>query len=306
MKTKKNISFAIGRTLAIMLVGLISIGIVGATPTNLVVNGGFEEPVVPEQYTWLGYYSIPGWVEVDGERMEIQTDRLFDGPYEGHQYLEFDAYSNTNIYQDITTVPGRVYRLNFAFSPRQEIDDNQLQISWDGAVVDTLSASGVGNLVNVWTTHTYDLNAVSTTTRLEFENIDIENMLGTFLDDVSVTLLIKTVNIDIKPGSDPNSFNNNGHGVIPVAILGSPYLDVTDIDAGSVSLEGMAIRAVGKSNKLLAHYEDVNEDGYEDLVVQIEDTDGTFIVGDTTATLTGVLSDGTTIQGQDSIRIIPQ
>ena len=113
------------------------------------------------------------------------------------------------------------------------------------------------------------------------------------------------IDIDIKPGSYPNSFNNNGNGVIPVAILGSQYLDVTAIDAGSISLEGMEIRAVGKSNKLLSHYEDVNEDSILDLVVQIEDTDGTFTLGDTTATLTGTLMDGTLIEGQDSICIVP-
>jgi len=117
--------------------------------------------------------------------------------------------------------------------------------------------------------------------------------------------LVTVVDIDIKPGSDSNSFNNNGYGVIPVAILGSQYLDVTEIDVGSVALEGMAVRAVGKSNKLLAHYEDVNGDAILDLVVQIEDTDGTFEVGDSTATLTGNLLDGTPIEGQDSIRIVP-
>jgi hypothetical protein len=93
--------------------------------------------------------------------------------------------------------------------------------------------------------------------------------------------------------------------VIPVGILGSQYLDVTAIDEGSVSLEGMSIKAVGKKNKLLSHYEDVNGDSILDLVVQIEDTNGTFTLEDTTATLTGTLMDGTLIEGQDSISIVP-
>ena len=114
------------------------------------------------------------------------------------------------------------------------------------------------------------------------------------------------VDVDIKPDSDLNTINNDGNGVIPVAILGSQYLDVTEIDAGTVTLEGMPVRAVGKNNKLLAHYEDVNEDTILDLVVQIEDTDGTFAVSDTIATLTGNLLDVTPIEGQDSIRIVPQ
>ncbi len=116
-----------------------------------------------------------------------------------------------------------------------------------------------------------------------------------------------TVDIDIKPGSDPNCFNNNGNGVIPVAILGSADFDVTQVDASSVELESLAIRAVGKSNKLLAHIEDVNGDGFDDLVVQIEDQDGVFSVGDTTAIVTGTLLTefGTTpIEGTDSICIV--
>ena len=126
------------------------------------------------------------------------------------------------------------------------------------------------------------------------------------VDDISLEVYtLDDMAIDIKPGSDPNCFNNDGHGVIPVAILGSAGFDVTTIDAGSVMLEGLAIKAVGKSNKLLAHYDDVNNDGYYDLVVQIEDTDQVFAEGDTIATVTGYLNDDTYFQGSDSICIVP-
>jgi hypothetical protein len=114
-----------------------------------------------------------------------------------------------------------------------------------------------------------------------------------------------TVLIDIKPGSEPNCINNDGNGVIPVAILGSPDFDVSSIDPGSVELEGNEVRAVGKSQKLLAHIEDVDGDGYDDLVIQIQDTDNTFKEGSTTAKLTGFLCDGTPIVGTDAIRIVP-
>jgi len=113
--------------------------------------------------------------------------------------------------------------------------------------------------------------------------------------------------IDIKPGSDTNSVNINDHGVIPVAILGSAELDVTEIDAGSVSLAGMGVKVAGKSNKYLASIDDVNTDGFNDLVVKIQDRDNTLVEGATTATLTGFLLDGVTeITGTDVIRIVPQ
>lgn len=118
-------------------------------------------------------------------------------------------------------------------------------------------------------------------------------------------LAVVPVNIDIKPGSYPNSFNNNEKGVIPVAILGSADLNVRNINQDTVMLEGLAVKAVGKGNKLLAHYEDVNGEGYEDLVVQIEDSDAIFSEGCTTAKLSGNLNDGTPFEGTDEICIVP-
>lgn len=113
------------------------------------------------------------------------------------------------------------------------------------------------------------------------------------------------VDIDVKPGSDPNCFNNDGNGIIPVAILSTADFDATQVDPETVTLEGLALKAVGKSNKLLAHIEDVNGDGFLDLVVQIQDTDGAFASGEGTATLTGNLFDGTPIEGSDSICVVP-
>lgn len=113
------------------------------------------------------------------------------------------------------------------------------------------------------------------------------------------------VGIDIKPGSDPNCFNNNGHGVIPVAFLGSATFDATQIDPATAQMNDLAVKVRGKSNKLLAHIEDVNNDGFQDLVVQIEDVDGVFSSGSGTATLTATLFSGVTIYGTDSICIVP-
>lgn len=110
--------------------------------------------------------------------------------------------------------------------------------------------------------------------------------------------------IDIKPGSDPNCFNNNGHGVIPVAILTSDTFDAATVDPFTVELDGASAREKGKSGKA-GSLEDVDSDGDLDLVVQIEDVDGTYAAGDTVATLTGFTYDGTSIWAQDSVCIVP-
>ena len=45
--------------------------------------------------------------------------------------------------------------------------------------------------------------------------------------------------IDIKPGSCPNPFELGSNGVLPVAILGTESLDVTEIDPATVTLAGV-------------------------------------------------------------------
>jgi len=120
----------------------------------------------------------------------------------------------------------------------------------------------------------------------------------------SYVVVVVNVDIDIKPGSDPNAINNDGNGVIPVAILGSETFDVSQILADTITMEGLALKTVGKADKLLYHYEDVNEDGFEDLVVQIQDEDGVFEPGEGEATVTGLLVDGRTFTGTDSIVVV--
>lgn len=113
------------------------------------------------------------------------------------------------------------------------------------------------------------------------------------------------VDIDIKPGSYPNCFNNNGHGVIPVAILGKLDFSVYNIDLATIRLESLSVKKVGKKEKLLAHYKDINNDQVDDLVVQIDDSEKVFEKGETQATLIGGLYDGTLIEGTDTICIVP-
>jgi len=110
------------------------------------------------------------------------------------------------------------------------------------------------------------------------------------------------VDIDIKPGSDPNCFNNDGHGVIPVAILGSDTFDATTVNPITVILDSQAVKTKGNGDPQ-TNIEDVNGDGFDDLIVKIIDEDGTYEQGSSIAILTGELFDGTSIEGTDSICI---
>ena len=115
------------------------------------------------------------------------------------------------------------------------------------------------------------------------------------------------VDIDIKPGSDPNCFNINGKGVIPVAVLGSPTFDVEDINRDSLSFGGLLVRIQG--NELPScGLKDTNADGFDDLVCHFEDkTSSNWTVANGTATLSGKLSGegGLLFSGTDPICIVP-
>ena len=137
-----------------------------------------------------------------------------------------------------------------------------------------------------------------TPTQIEFFNL--------FGDSVTATVtLALPVNIDIRPGSESNCFNNNGHGVIPVAILGSETLDVSNVDSTSLKLDGFAVRMKGNKGPSCA-FGDSNGDGFSDLVCHFEDdTADNWTEGAATATLTGELMNGVPIVGTDAICIVP-
>ncbi|MGB4442392.1 MAG: hypothetical protein WBJ62_09260, partial [Coriobacteriia bacterium] len=128
-----------------------------------------------------------------------------------------------------------------------------------------------------------------------------------FIYDFSATWTYDlTVDVDIKPGSDPSAVNWDGNGKVPIAVLGSDIFDVRTINASTVTMNGAAVGVRGKKDPtVMASYTDVNFDGYEDLVVQIVDTDGSVIpAGATEVLVSGYLLDGTYFSGTGDIKLV--
>jgi len=113
----------------------------------------------------------------------------------------------------------------------------------------------------------------------------------------------KPVAIDIKPGSDPNCFNIDGHGVIPVAILGAADFDAANIKVETLLFDGLTVRVRGQKGPLCS-IEDSNGDAFLDLVCHFEDDPSTWTGGSGPATVTGQLMDNTPFEGRDFICII--
>jgi photosystem II stability/assembly factor-like uncharacterized protein len=127
----------------------------------------------------------------------------------------------------------------------------------------------------------------------------------------------QNVEIDIKPQSCPNPLNIKSKGVLPVAILGSSSLDVNDIDASSIMLEGVVpLRSDEKDVATpfegeLCECTDKGADGYDDLTLKFDKKTIVDALGEVNEgeelelTLTGELRDGTPIEGMDCVVITP-
>lgn len=115
-----------------------------------------------------------------------------------------------------------------------------------------------------------------------------------------------TISLDIKPGSYPNSINPKSKGKIPVAILSSSeFFAPAEID-----LESLTFGATGDVDSLAFCNpvpEDVNDDGYDDVVCHFYTEKTGFQCGDTEGILKGQTMDeiSIAIEGTDSVRIVP-
>jgi hypothetical protein len=113
------------------------------------------------------------------------------------------------------------------------------------------------------------------------------------------------IDIDIKPGSCPNPINPGSNGLIPVVIFTTDIFDAADVDPGTVTLNGAEVAVRGKSEKLMAHLEDVDGDGDDDLVLQVDTQSDGVGWEEGPVDLIGKTWDEEDIKGTDDVVIVP-
>lgn len=185
-------------------------------------------------------------------------------------------------------------------------------VNWDleinGVVVDSFTINeGFTGLITVGVSFapiagpTYNVVLRVTNTVADGEGSHTIAYAGAFAHFIELFGAEVDVDIDIKPGSDPNSINPNSKGVIPVAILTTDVFDALTVDVDSVAF-GPAGAAPAHRE---AHVEDVDGDGDLDLVLHFRTQETGIAAGDIAATLTGQTFDGTTFSSIDSVMTVP-
>jgi predicted ribosomally synthesized peptide with SipW-like signal peptide len=164
---------------------------------NLVVNGGFETPALGNgAYAIYPNGSQTSWQVEAGPGLEIQRNAA-GAPHTGNQLAELDSTGKSTISQTLTTVAGQKYRFSFWHSPRPNVPSGDNTIGYEVEVTSgpttlisgTVGATSTGPSTS-WTKYTYEFTAISTSTKIVFEDQgSANNTYGGYIDDVEVRTL---------------------------------------------------------------------------------------------------------------------
>ena len=214
----------------IYLHGMVVLSLLFLAPvlhaTNLVSNGSFETPDAADcangaavcrnngvDTTWVQGQNMGGWI-IGASTVDL-LNRFFANAADGDQWVDLngDYGPSGSIYQDISTISGQKYLLQFSMTgevvngPQYGPNgDKTASVFWGSDLVDnitlpviscgTLYACGVGPITDpdtrpdtmVWQFFQYEVTAISATTRLQFaDNMPWSTAHGMGLDNVSLT-----------------------------------------------------------------------------------------------------------------------
>jgi hypothetical protein len=293
-----NLNVGVKRVMArgiLMFIGLLICGNITAATlpeVNFGLFATYTNPEIVEGPLSFGLISLPS---------EVNATFQFSAPLpESGEYISPSITSASLTFGNVDLTVADLYTSNddvgpypiFTFSLDSARDIDSLQYGF--LFSNTLVAEGI--VLN----SSFEMNIKGTVIETgEFFHYKYTTSSQTLTQDHVVV----EVNIDIKPGSDPNCFNINGHGVVPVAILGSAVFDVNNVDVDTLSFAELEVRIRGNKGPLCS-YEDVNGDGFLDMVCHFEDNADNWAPGDGVAELSGELLDGTSFKGTDSICVV--
>lgn len=167
------------RRLAASLLALVA-AVASASP-NLLVNGSFEDAILPAQ-NWDLFGSIAGWTAAGG-KIEVGQAAVYGlSGQTGTNVLELDSDQNSVVAQTLTLAAG-TYSLGFDFARRSGTANatNEFDVLWNGNVVADVMPS-----LTSFTSATFNVNGVAGANTLAFRAKGASDSLGGMIDNVSV------------------------------------------------------------------------------------------------------------------------
>jgi hypothetical protein len=241
----------------------------------------------------------PGLREIDAAGTTVRQISLTDpnglagaGPFflSSPRGLEYDP-DGDEIFISMGGYTGQYHRL--------------MRVDWDGVLLAITSFINPQDLY--WSGERLVVGSRTFAPGLFDRDLALLRTLGPdrFEDRLFVTRLDEPVSleidVDIEPGGDANTINPRSNGVIPVAILGSDAFDVVDIDVATLAF-GPAGAPPAHTHG--GHPEDVDGDGFTDLVSHYRTRATGIQDGTEEACVVGKSLDGTPFEGCGFIRTV--
>jgi UDP-3-O-[3-hydroxymyristoyl] glucosamine N-acyltransferase len=238
---------AVRKAVVVWIVGLVLLFSASYASAQIVKNGSFESPDVPYG-TWRLFSdpTITQGLEWSGFPINPNDPRCFDisgipiygieiqnhvagSPHTGDQHVELDSYCSSGMFQDLPTMPGQLYDLSFAYSPRPCVSDNRILVKWgSGKIADLNGYVCPGD--TAWEVHDITcLSASVDTTRLQFEDASVSDSIGGYIDSVSVVAHTDTGCVSTTATVDPTATVADDATVGPGAVIEAG----AEIDSGA-------------------------------------------------------------------------
>ncbi len=188
MNTKKVL---LGIITGVMILVGTALPTFAASMTN---NGSFEEGVDPGPFFST---LIPGDTNIDGWEIVSGSVDYIGGLWEaaeGERSIDVTGFSPGTITQDITTIPGLVYKVTFDMAGNPDgapVIKTMNAEAADTSVSFEFDATGHTRADMGWEPREFEFTAVDTTTTLMFAST-ISGFYGPTLDNVAVGVVLPT------------------------------------------------------------------------------------------------------------------
>lgn len=114
----------------------------------------------------------------------------------------------------------------------------------------------------------------------------------------------RLIEIDIKPDSETNEIPIRTERVFPIAIFGSEELEVVKINPRTIRVTAAEKKLVGRADTRSCRREDINGDGFEDLICNVKTVAFKLDAGELLLTLVAETYEHEPLRAESTILIV--